>query len=58
MDFLYTDLNEIVDPCAYEVVETDGTVRLDIDNDKRTISASVRGTNGKLFVEDIVGKDK
>lgn len=56
MDFLYADLNEIVDPFAYSVEETDNTVRLSVDNDKRVIQASVVCTPGKMTIEN--GKDE
>ena len=56
MDYLYGNLPEIVDPCAYEVVDKDGTIRLQVDNDNRTISAQVIKTPGKLTIQQ--GKDK
>lgn len=56
MDFLYADLNEIVDPFAYTVEKTDNTVKMDIDNNKRTISAKVQYTPGQLTINN--GRDE
>ena len=41
MDFLYSDLNEIVDPWYYTYEDTDGTIKIDIDNLNRIIKANV-----------------
>lgn len=41
MDFLYSDLNEIVDPLYYTYEDTDGTIKIDIDNLNRIIKANV-----------------
>lgn len=56
MDFLYADLNEIVDPFAYTVEKTDNTVMMDIDNNKRTITAKVIYTPGQLTINN--GRDE
>lgn len=56
MDFLYADLNEIVDPFAYTVEKTDNTIKMDIDNNKRTLSAKVQYTPGQLTVNN--GRDE
>lgn len=41
MDFLYADLNEIVDPLYYTYEDTDGTIKIDIDNLNRIIKANL-----------------
>ena len=56
MDFLYADLNEIVDPFAYTVEKTDNTVMMDIDNNKRSITAKVIYTPGQLTINN--GRDE
>ncbi len=56
MDFLYADLNEIVDPFAYTVEKTDGTIKMDIDNNKRILSAKVIYTPGQLTINN--GQDE
>lgn len=56
MDFLYADLNEIVDPFAYTVEKTDNTIKMDIDNNKRTLSAKVIYTPGQLTINN--GRDE
>ena len=56
MDFLYADLNEIVDPFAYTVEKTDNTIKMDIDNNKRTLSAKVQYTPGQLTINN--GRDE
>ena len=50
MDFLYADLNEIVDPLEYTAKETDGTIQLNINNNNRIISANVLRTPGQLTI--------
>lgn len=56
MDYLYADLNEIVDPFAYEVKKTDGTIQMQIDNDKRTLSANVVYAPGSLVIRNGKGQ--
>ena len=52
MDYLYGNLPEVVDPFAYEVIEKgDGTIKLQVDNDNRTISAQLIKTPGSLIIQ-------
>lgn len=48
MDFLYADLNEVVDPFIYTTKGGDGTIDLQIDNESRTIDARLIRTPKKL----------
>ena len=52
MDFLYADLNEMVDPFAYSVEKKDNTINLSINNENRTLSATVVHTPGSLLIKD------
>jgi hypothetical protein len=51
MDYLYGELPDIVDPFAYQSESKDNTIRLNVDNDKRIISASVIKTPAKLTIQ-------
>ena len=57
MDFLYGNLPEIVDNIEYTVKEAGNTIKLNIDNDKRQISAYVVRTPGELFIENGESED-
>ena len=53
MDFIYSQLPEIVEDMIYQPLEGDGTVKINIDNTKKTIEANVLKTPGTLNVNNV-----
>ena len=61
MDFIYSQLPEVVEDMIYQPLEGDGTVKINIDNTNKTIEANILKTPGFLNINvldlDIKGKE-